>query len=164
MATRRTKADASPGSAAEVGEADGVTADEDVSADEDGTARKRPAARRWVRRIARGTGAAVLMSLVAVGLADNAVAVNPGLDQVTGHFRGMDRIVHFVRDGQQHPHTPRHPGTPGKPKAPGKGGKSNGKTSGKPGGKPGGANTDPGKAGGHAGPTDGPSAPAAARV
>ncbi|GAA4951707.1 hypothetical protein GCM10023205_10820 [Yinghuangia aomiensis] len=158
MATRRTKADASPGSAAEVGEADGVTADED------GTVRKRPVARRWLRRIARGTGAAVLMSLVAVGLADNAVAVNPGLDQVTGHFRGMDRIVHFVRDGRQQPHTPRHPGTPGKPKAPGKGGKSNGKTSGKPGGKSGGANTDPGKADGHGRPTDGPSAPAAARV
>lgn len=158
MATRRTKADVSPGRAAEVGEADGVTPDEDR------TARKRPAARRWRRRIARGTGAAVLMSLVAVGLADNAVAVNPGLDQVTGHFRGMDRIVHFVRDGQQHPHTPHHPGAPGTPKAPGKGGKSNGKTNGKPGGKSGGAKTDPGNAGGHGRPTDRPSAPAAARV
>lgn len=158
MATRRTKADASPGNAAEAGEADGVTADED------GPVRKLPAARRWRRRIARGTGAAVLMSLVAVGLADNAVAVNPGLDQVTGHFRGMDRIVHFVRDGQQHPHTPRHPGTPGTPKAPGKGGKTNGRTNGKTGGKSGGAKTDAGKGGGRGRPTDGPSAPAAARV
>lgn len=156
MATRRTKADAFPGSAAEVGEADGV------SADEDGPARKRLAARRWRRRIARGTGAAVLMTLVAVGLADNAVAVNPGLDQVTGHFRGMDRIVHFVRDGQQHPHTPRHPGAPGKPVAPGSGGKSNGKSGGKSNGKSGGAKTGPGKAGGRHPGSSAPSA--AARV